>query len=1472
MSAESDLIAGDQPPPDPRPVQDTPTLGAEEAAAGREPPGPNRLFGDYELLVEIARGGMGVVYRARHVRLNRLVALKMILAGHLASDLDVQRFRAEAEATATLDHPNIVPIYEVGEHDGRHYFTMKLIDGGGLDRSLARFTADHRGAAGLLAQVARAVHHAHQRGILHRDLKPANILLQGGDGPGARDEGPDSSSLVPRPASLAPIPMVTDFGLAKRVAGDTSRTRTGAIIGTPSYMAPEQASGQKGLQTTAIDVYSLGAILYEIVTGRPPFQGESPLEVLRNVLEQEPARPRSLNSRVHRDLETICLKCLEKDPAKRYRSAEALAEDLERWLRGEPILARRTSGWERTLKWVRRRPAVAALLAVSILGGAALLVEGLVYNARLQQEKRDLDRAQDEVTAKQTALDDANRRLQAQKLQVAWTKTMAQLQQMGASIAKREAEHRLGTLSQVNGLRLMEQGNFPHALLWLTEALRWDQADPERTQVQQQRLTALYRHSPKLLRVWSIENSVPYAAFTPDGRRILALSRHNPRGFLDLPDIKSALRVLDVAREETPPPFLSPVAFITSAELSRDGRFVLTATDFVFGSPEVQVWNADTGQAIGKPWRITAKMARAVLSPDGKRCAIAELGGTAWVVDPLTGERILGPLDHAGQPVRSAEFSPDGRWLATATEEGQSSDTPSRARLWDLATGTLVGKPLEHPGWIRAVHFSPDSRRLLVLGWEGPRLWDVATGQPAAIQLPPSSRPIEAVFSPDGRRLLTQEYGAALLVDLETGKPVGPGLRHDLQIHHLAFSPDGRYAVTGSGGQGRREGEARVWDAATGLPVTPPLPHQLPVLHVAFSPDGRYVLTASGDPNSYGQDGEVRLWEVFALQAQERLAVNPSWQWASLSRDGQLGLKRQGNAVELWDVARNRHLGPPLVHSGPVAYAQLSPDGRFVATALAGPKAYSPYSHLQIWDAATHQPAAPPVRTSVVFREVAFSADGRYFIAWTANAQVYETATGQRVGPVLKPGSSWTNRHAAFSSDNRLLVLANEKQAHVWELGKGTVLFPPLRHNDLVEWVAFSPDGRRLFTASGNYVYTWDARSGQPTSTPLYHRLKVLQAVASPDSRWIATAAGAGRMGEEVQVWDAATGLPLTPPLPVPSRIPLSSLAFSPDGRKVVLDRTWEWQLPTSHGSPDEWALTAQTLAGGRISDNGTFLPMDRRQFQDTWQKLRAMVPAETLPASADQTLTWHRSQGQACLAERHWFGALLHLTRAIALRGHQGTLYVDRARAHAELGHWKEAEADFATAVELAPEDFHVWHDRALLQLALGQRAAYAQTCKAVLERFGKNAGPDRANQIVRLCVLAPEGMVDQPRLMELAKAPEQEGVPVSLYPLGAALYRAGRVDEAVERLNSVLQPQRRNSPRTLLFLAMAHQRKQDTAQARQCLAEAVQELDQGASRNLSWQDRIDVKILREEAERMIQGKQPNPDRKDSERRRTKP
>jgi hypothetical protein len=326
-SAPSDDHPKDGEPARVAPVPEQPTLPTQpegNGAVSGASPAPahllstltGRRFGDYELLAELGRGGMGIVFKARQIHLRRTVALKMILSGDMAGPADLLRFRSEAEATAALRHPHIVCVHEVGEVNGRPYFSMDLIEGPSLAQRLADGPLPGRVAAGYVAKIARAIQHAHDHHILHRDLKPSNVLLDPED-----------------------QPHVTDFGLAKRLDHTTLHTQTGAILGTPSYLAPEQAAGKKGL-TPAADVYGLGALLYELLTGRPPFRAETPVDTLLQVLESPPAPPRLLNPKLDRDLETICLKCLEKDPRRRYASAEALAADLERYLAGESVQAR----------------------------------------------------------------------------------------------------------------------------------------------------------------------------------------------------------------------------------------------------------------------------------------------------------------------------------------------------------------------------------------------------------------------------------------------------------------------------------------------------------------------------------------------------------------------------------------------------------------------------------------------------------------------------------------------------------------------------------------------------------------------------------------------------------------------------------------------------------------------------------------------------------------------------------------------------------------------------------------------------------------------------------------------------------------------------------------------------------------------------------------------------------------------------
>ena len=347
-----------------------------EGTKGPQPAEPSwqlgtrvKYFGDYELLEEIARGGMGVVYKARQRSLNRIVALKMILAGQLAGEQDVQRFHAEAEAAAILDHPGIVPIYEVGEHEGQHFFSMGYVEGESLARRLASGPLAAKDAAELIVAVAEAVAYAHGNGVIHRDLKPANILLD-----------------------CQGRPRITDFGLAKRVSGEGGLTATGQVLGTPSYMPREQALGSLDQIRETADVYALGATLYALLTGRPPFQSANPMDTLLQVISAEPVSLRQLNAKLSRDLETICQKCLEKEPRRRYATAQELADELRRYLDGKPIRARPIGRVARAWRWCKRYPVVASLMsavAVVLLGGIGVSTHFAVVangNARKAEE------------------------------------------------------------------------------------------------------------------------------------------------------------------------------------------------------------------------------------------------------------------------------------------------------------------------------------------------------------------------------------------------------------------------------------------------------------------------------------------------------------------------------------------------------------------------------------------------------------------------------------------------------------------------------------------------------------------------------------------------------------------------------------------------------------------------------------------------------------------------------------------------------------------------------------------------------------------------------------------------------------------------------------------------------------------------------------------------------------------------------
>jgi WD40 repeat protein len=1027
----------------------------------------------YEILGLLGRGGMGVVYRARQTALNRVVALKMILGGSHAGDEERLRFLAEAEVVASLRHPGIVQVHDFGTHDGIPWFALEYCPGGSLEERLGGKPLPPASAAHVTRLLADAVQHAHEAGIIHRDLKPANILLRPGPptpGLTARPEALDSNA-TPWPSTPGGLdPLITDFGLARRIEAAAGITRPGAVMGTPSYMSPEQGrGGQVGPET---DQYALGAMLYEMLTGRPPFQGATPQETLTQAAILEPVPPRALNPTVPPDLETIVLKCLEKDPRRRYASCRELAADLARWERGEPILARPISSWGRLVRWCRRSPAIAALAAVIVAVTAAALV-AITILWRQAAAARDRAIAQEKLTQQQrdAALEAHNR-------------AEALLYATQLALAQREIErgHLAQALRHLDSCRWDLRG-WEHRLLYTRILQGQVRLEGHRSPV-----TALAATSRLILTgtasgqafLWNASSGavhhplacpgpVTAAALTP----ALAIAG-TEEGLLVVWDAQSGKKLASLAAHDGP---VAGLALLPGPRLVSAGR-----------DQTVQVRELPSLRSLGELEGADENLTCLTVSPGGHLVAAGGQEGMAHVWD-AEASKVRFTVNAGPGRVGCAAFSPDGRLLATG-----GSDRV--IRLWDARTGEALGTLQGPRRAVAHVDFSPDSALLAAACADDQLyLWEM----PSRKALPP----IEAVaggvaaaaWCPRGRILWCGGQDGSLRA-IDPWRRSAPGPRHLGEVSAVAWSPQGELVSAG-------------WDSVVRLGGLALRGHDGEVAAVAFAGGKLYTGGADGTIREWGPDGHPGRILAAHEGGVNGLVAVPGGQLASCSADG---------TVRLWDLASGQDL-LKLRADTELAAVACSPDGALLAAAGTS-------GAVHVWERRGGQPVRHLRAHTAAVNCLAFSPDGAYLASAGADQAVvlWDVKSGG-MARVLE-GHTLPVTALAWSSDSSRLASGGEDgQLSLWSPAAGLRLLSIPAHRGTVSSLAFGP-GDTL--ASGGYdrmVHLWDARLCQPRLAAQNHYAPLAELRLLRGGCLL----GTDRSGNRV-AWSAVTGRLTDPP------------------------------------------------------------------------------------------------------------------------------------------------------------------------------------------------------------------------------------------------------------------------------------------------------------------------------------------------------
>ncbi len=1123
--------------------------------AGVEPPIPLPAIPGYEVLGILGRGGMGIVYKARQPKLDRIVAIKMILGGHRFDPGSLRRFVEEAKALASLQHPNIVPIYEIGEHEGAPYFAMEHVEGGSLSRQLGETPLPALQAAELVETLARAMHAVHARGIVHRDLKPANILLQN---PKAEIRNPKEervdSDFGFRISDLTP--KVTDFGLARRIEKGEAASSTGAVVGTPSFMAPEQAMGSMGRIEPRTDVYALGGILYACLTGRPPFTGETLTDTVLQVLSDEPVAPRTLNPKVPRDLETICLKCLRKEQQRRYDSAEALADDLQRFREGRPILARPAGPAERLAKWARRHPAIAALSAA--LAVVTLVALGIV-SWQLHETQTALSRETEALENETEALHTADQEKRA-----------AEESARSEALAKQQAQRDRDRADRISYYRTVALGFREWEDNQMLQARsRLEQCPPALRGWEYHALDRLC--NKELLTLRPHRSPFNQLALSPDGRLIAGANWD------------SLVLVWDAQTGRELHRFLGHTNSVNALAFSPDGKHIASVgPGRTLDSGELRVWDVARGVHLYQQQFTGGVATAAAYSPDSGLLAVGMSTRQIHLLKPLTGEAIRVLDDQQGGGM-ALSFSPDSHRLA-------STGSSNVVNVWDVATGKLHSSFLSRPGGsFRAVAYSPDGQRLATAGHGQAQgqlwVWDVSgpprqqEDRPAVVvEVPetpgPLANPVQSfkcvAWDRDGKRLAVGTHaGRVIILDAAAGRelrrleghgdvvataafmPEGREIvsaswdgtvqardidsgKHRLSLEGayvwvscVAFSPDGRHFATG-GQKINVWGELAIRETDTGRLVLSRKKHGSTVLSVAYSPDGRLIATGSADQTVIVWDAQtgkdLLTFRNHRANVRHVAFASDSRQVASASDDG---------TVLLWEADSGTVRKTFSAGSGLVTALAVQPHGPWVAAA-------TPLGGVKIWDTTTGSLVA----------DLTSSSDSFSSLAWTADGKVLAIGSGQRVylwdavqkKALPEPLQEGAGRSIAFSPDGKFVLLGGDT-LRLWDRAGKTVL--RFRgHTEPLMGVAFHPDGKR-FASCGfdRTVRLWHRTLSQPslmlpeTTGPF---------AVSPDGRHLASA------GRErgITLWDLTTGERLA--ALEGHQHPVFALGFDASGQRLV--------------------------------------------------------------------------------------------------------------------------------------------------------------------------------------------------------------------------------------------------------------------------------------------------------------------------------